>query len=112
MFRVLRLKVCRELERSPKVLISGLPAHPWDFDRLHQFAPRPRTHKMIGMLSVILAAILLIILGYLAVGFSGYLAFPTTAQSNTLNNFSETDVLMQVNLLLNSLSLQWCRLYH
>lgn len=51
---------------------------------------------MIGMMSVIIAAILLIILGYLAVGFSGYLAFPKNAASNTLNNFSGDDVLMQV----------------
>ena len=47
-------------------------------------------------MSVIIAAIALIIVGYLAVGFSGYLAFPTTALSNTLNNFSDDDILMQV----------------
>jgi len=50
--------------------------------------------------SVIVAAISLIILGYLAVGFSGYLAFPTTVSSNALNNFSDSDVLMQVNQLI------------
>ena len=60
-------------------------------------APRPRTRKMIGMMSVIAAAIALIILGYSAVGFSGYLAFPRTVNSNVLKNFSDRDVLMQVS---------------
>ena len=64
------------------------------------FAPRPRTRKMIGMMSVILAGIALIMLGYLAVGMAGYLAFPTTVSSNALNNFAENDILMQVNSLL------------
>lgn len=52
---------------------------------------------MIGMMSVIIAAILLIIVGYSAVGFSGYLAFPRTVSSNALNNFSDRDVLMQAS---------------
>ena len=50
------------------------------------------------MMSVIMAAVLLIILGYSAVGFSGYLAFPRTVSSNALNNFSDNDVLMQARL--------------
>ena len=51
------------------------------------------------MMSVIAAAIALIILGYSAVGFSGYLAFPRTVSSNVLKNFSDRDVLMQVSLV-------------
>ena len=35
-------------------------------------------------------------LGYLAVGISGYLAFPRTVSSNALNNFADSDILMQV----------------
>lgn len=91
---------CRELERHPDVLLAALPDHPTDFAAMEPvFAPRPRTRKMIGMMSVILAGILLIMLGYLAVGISGYLAFPHTVSSNALNNFAETDVLMQARWL-------------
>ena len=42
--------------------------------------PNPRTRKMIGMISVILA-------GYLAVGFAGYVAYPHTVSSNVLKTF-------------------------
>lgn len=79
------------------MLLSALPERPAEFAAMEPaFAPRPRTRKMIGMMSVILAGILLIMLGYLAVGVSGYLAFPTTVSSNALNNFASGDVLMQV----------------
>lgn len=88
----------RELERHPDVLIAALPHQPDAFAAMEPpFAPRPRTRKMIGMMSVILAGILLIMLGYLAVGVSGYFAFPTTVSSNALNNFASDDVLMQVS---------------
>ena len=50
---------------------------------------------MIGMISVILAAIALIMIGYLAVGFAGYLAFPRTVSSNVLKTFPDT-AIMQV----------------
>ena len=48
---------------------------------------------MIGMISVILAAIALIMVGYLAVGFAGYLAFPRTVSSNVLKTFPDTAVM-------------------
>lgn len=86
-----------ELERHPDVLVPAMPHRPDHFAAMEAtLAPRPRTRKMIGMMSVIIAAITLIILGYLAVGFSGYLAFPTTVSSNALNNFPDDDVLMQI----------------
>ena len=50
------------------------------------------------MMSVILAGVALIMLGYLAVGFSGYLAFPRTVSSNILNNFHKEDTIMQASL--------------
>ena len=87
----------RELDMHPDVLLGALPNRPSHFAAMPgYFAPRPRTRKMIGMMSVILAGILLIMLGYLAVGVSGYLAFPRTVSSNALNNFADDDILMQV----------------
>jgi hypothetical protein len=38
----------RELEKSPTLLISALPAHPAEYAALPgSFAPRPRTIKMV-----------------------------------------------------------------
>jgi amino acid permease len=56
----------------------------------------------VGMISVILTAIALIMVGYLAVGFAGYLAYPTTVEGNVLNSFSKTDPLMQARSALSS----------
>ncbi len=50
----------------------------------------------IGMLGVIVSAIMVIMIGYLMVGISGYLAFPTTVEGNVLNSFTRGDVIMQV----------------
>ena len=81
----------------PSLLIAGMPAHPDAYQMLpSSFMPRPRTKKLIGMLSVIAASVLLIMLGYLAVGFAGYLAFPVHVASNILNSFSSEDRLMLV----------------
>ena len=80
----------------PTLLIAGMPARPLDYQALPgNWMPRPRTRKLIGMLGVIAAGIALIMLGYLAVGFAGYLAFPTHVASNILNSFSSKDHLMQ-----------------
>lgn len=74
-----------------------MPEEPHQYAALPvSLAPRPRTHKLIGMLSVILSAIALIMGGYLAVGFAGYLAFPLTVGGNVLNAFPLDDVVMQV----------------
>lgn len=48
------------------------------------------------MLGVIVSAIMVIMLGYLMVGFSGYLAFPTSVEGNVLKSFPTHDILMQV----------------
>lgn len=61
-----------------------------------RFAPRPRTRKMIGMLTVILSTTVLIMCGYLAVGLAGYVAYPLTVNSNALKSFPTHDLLMQV----------------
>ncbi len=74
-----------------------MPGEPHEYAALPvSVAPRPRTHKLIGMLSVILSAIALIMGGYLAVGFAGYFAFPLTVGGNVLNSFSLDDIVMQV----------------
>ena len=43
-----------------------------------------------------MSAIMVIMIGYLMVGISGYLAFPTTVEGNVLNSFHRGDVIMQV----------------
>lgn len=48
------------------------------------------------MLGVIISAITVIMLGYLMVGFAGYLAFPTTVEGNVLKSFPEKSILIQV----------------
>ena len=56
----------------------------------------PGCAAQIGMLGVIVSAIMVIMIGYLMVGISGYLAFPTTVEGNVLNSFTRGDVIMQV----------------
>ena len=93
-----RACLLRELELSPTVLIAGLPRRPSEYAELPgTWGPRPRTRKLIGMLGVILSAIALIMVGYLAVGLAGYLAFPTSINSNVLNSFAPKDKLMLVS---------------
>ena len=65
-----------------------------------RLGPKPRTRKMIGMISVILAAIALIMIGYLAVGFAGYLAFPRTVSSNVLKTFPDTAIMQVLRSVL------------
>ena len=65
----------------------------------------------IGMLGVIVSAIMVIMIGYLMVGISGYLAFPTTVEGNVLNSFTRGDVIMQVtpiSLITMQLSIWPC----
>ncbi|KAK9804447.1 hypothetical protein WJX73_002133 [Symbiochloris irregularis] len=89
--------IMTELELLPAVLIAGLPRRPSQYAELPgMWGPRPRTRKLIGMLGVILAAIALIMVGYLAVGLTGYLAFPFSVSSNVLNSFGSDDKVMLV----------------
>lgn len=82
------------------MLIAGLPSRPSEYAVLPgAWVPRPRTRKLVGMLGVILSAIAVIMLGYLAVGLAGYFAFPISVSSNVLNSFSTDDKLMLVRLL-------------
>jgi amino acid permease len=48
------------------------------------------------MLGAILSAQSIIMVGYMAVGVAGYLAYPTNVSSNILNSFPQDDVAMQV----------------
>lgn len=48
------------------------------------------------MIAVILATISLIMSGYLVVGLSGYIAYPTTVTSNVLNILPDSDPWVQV----------------
>lgn len=57
------------------------------------------------MLGVIVSAIMVIMIGYLMVGISGYLAFPTTVEGNVLNSFTRGDVIMQVSHTLHANSM-------
>ena len=59
----------------------------------------PSIAVQIGMLGVIVSAIMVIMIGYLMVGISGYLAFPTTVEGNVLNSFTRGDVIMQVSCI-------------
>ena len=45
---------------------------------------------------VILSAVFIIFFGYLAVGFAGYLAYPTTVDSNVLKSFPTGPILLKV----------------
>ena len=47
--------------------------------------------------AVILAAVFIIFAGYLAVGFAGYLAYPTTVDSNVLKSFPKRPVLLKAS---------------
>lgn len=91
------MHACRELEKVPQLLIAGLPSRPSEYALLPgQWLPKPRTRKLIGMLGVILAGIALIMVGYLSVGLTGYLAFPKHVSSNVLNSFGTDDTVMVV----------------
>ena len=54
------------------------------------------------MLGVIVSAIMVIMIGYLMVGISGYLAFPTIVEGNVLNSFTRGDIIMQVSRTLHA----------
>jgi len=58
----------------------------------------PFTTQQTGFLrrAVILAAVFIIFSGYLAVGFAGYLAYPTTVSSNVLKTFPKRPILLKV----------------
>ena len=58
----------------------------------------PGLWAQVGMLGVILSAIFVIMVGYLMVGISGYLAYPTTVQGNVLKNISTDAHLMQARI--------------
>ena len=57
------------------------------------------------MLGVILSAVFVIMVGYLMVGISGYLAFPTTVQGNILKSFPADDILMQACTIFRLITL-------
>lgn len=57
------------------------------------------------MLGVIISAITVIMVGYLMVGFSGYLAFPTTVEGNVLKSFPTESILMQARAVVPPFSI-------
>ena len=67
--------------------------------------------EKVGMLGVIISAITVIMLGYLMVGFSGYLAFPTTVEGNVLKNFPTNDLLLQASSLPLPRTFFWQNLF-
>eukprot|EP00878_Enallax_costatus_P031957 GHUV01035035.1.p1 GENE.GHUV01035035.1~~GHUV01035035.1.p1 ORF type:complete len:465 (+),score=99.11 GHUV01035035.1:975-2369(+) len=90
------VSVFYELEHYPHPLLPGLPASPVAYHSMGPLAPKPYTYKLIGMLGAIITYMTIILLGYTAVGITGYLAYPTSVSSNILNTFSASDVLIQV----------------
>ncbi|GBF99905.1 hypothetical protein Rsub_12813 [Raphidocelis subcapitata] len=90
------ISIFSELDSYPHRLVVLLPPSPMQYASLRPLAPRPRTHKLIGMLGVILVAMTLIAAGYIVVGAAGYAAFPGTVSSNLLNTFPQDDAVMQV----------------
>lgn len=55
-----------------------------------------RREWSVWVLTVILAAVGVIMVGYLAVGFAGYLAYPTSVDSNVLKSFPTSPLLLKV----------------
>ncbi|KAF6257139.1 transmembrane amino acid transporter protein-domain-containing protein [Scenedesmus sp. NREL 46B-D3] len=90
------VSVFYELEHYPHRLITQLPAEPTDYHTLGPLVPKPYTYKLIGMLGAILSAQGIILVGYMAVGVAGYLAYPVKVSSNVLNSFGADDVAIQV----------------
>lgn len=90
------VSIFSELQEYPHRIISALPGSPRGYTPLHSLAPKPRSHKLIGMLGVIASATTLIMVGYLAVGMVGYLAYTDAVSSNILNTLPPDDTLMKV----------------
>ena len=94
--------------RPLKILVLRVPNHPSQ----EQSALPARSESalsplfccavQVGMLGVIVSAIMVIMIGYLMVGISGYLAFPTTVEGNVLNSFTRGDIIMQVGHTLHA----------
>ncbi|KAL4440716.1 hypothetical protein ABPG77_000425 [Micractinium sp. CCAP 211/92] len=57
---------------------------------------RLKSEKLLGMARVVVVAVALTGVFYSCVGLAGYLAFPTSAQSNIMLNFPADDPLIQV----------------
>ncbi|KAI8469768.1 MAG: transmembrane amino acid transporter protein-domain-containing protein [Monoraphidium minutum] len=85
-----------ELEHRPTRLVPGLPASPDEYSSLGPLAPKPSTYKLIGMLGAIISYMVIIFLGYASVGFTGYLAYPDSVNSNVLNSFPADDITIQI----------------
>ena len=52
--------------------------------------------QLIGMMGVIMISTLTVMTAYVAIGSAGYVAFPGLVQGNVLNNFPDSDILVQV----------------
>lgn len=87
-----------ELGDEPDVLVTSMPRDPRQYRRHSStvLAPKPRTLKMIGMISVIISSVSIIMVGYLAVGFAGYLTYPNDIDSNVLKSFPYSPILLKI----------------
>ncbi|KAJ9523204.1 hypothetical protein QJQ45_023990, partial [Haematococcus lacustris] len=90
------VSIFRELTAEPDLLIASLPPSPSAYRTMPNFAPRPASHKLINMLGVIIGAMLVIQVGYICVGISGYLGYPHTVGSNILQSLPQDAVYAQV----------------
>ncbi|GLC38252.1 hypothetical protein PLESTB_000940900 [Pleodorina starrii] len=87
--------IFHELESTPGVLVPVLPDSPTAFQRF-RYIPRPKTRKLVGMLGVIMTSTCMVMAVYVAVGASGYLAFPGSVDANILKTFPQDDLLLQI----------------
>ncbi|PNH08390.1 putative sodium-coupled neutral amino acid transporter 7 [Tetrabaena socialis] len=89
------VSIFHELEEVPDRLVSVLPSSPSAYRRF-RYVPRPSSRKLVGMLGVIMSSTGLIMLVYVMVGATGYLAFPGSVNSNILVSFPQDDVPVQI----------------
>ncbi|EFJ53128.1 hypothetical protein VOLCADRAFT_127346 [Volvox carteri f. nagariensis] len=83
------------------IVVFGFNCHAMVVTIFHElerfrYIPRPKTRKLVGMLGVIMASSCLVMLVYVVVGSTGYLAFPGHVDTNILKSFSYGDVMLQI----------------
>uniref|UniRef100_A0A7S0RPD5 Amino acid transporter transmembrane domain-containing protein n=1 Tax=Chlamydomonas leiostraca TaxID=1034604 RepID=A0A7S0RPD5_9CHLO len=90
------VSIFSELASTPDVLMSAslVPGSPAHYQSL-PYGPKPQSYKLVNMLHVIVAAILLIMGGYMTVGVAGYVGFLTPA-GNVMDSLDAGDRVVQV----------------
>ncbi|KAG2500250.1 hypothetical protein HYH03_001828 [Edaphochlamys debaryana] len=89
------VSIFAELDPTPTIVVPALPPSPSYFRRF-RYIPRPNSRKLLGMLSVIMASSVLVLTVYVAMGVSGYMAFPDHISANILVSFDQNDPIVNV----------------